>query len=982
MLCRIYLTAMRPRWLSWMLLSGLCCSASAQVPFHRAYTTADGLASNQVYCALEDKEGLMWFGTDAGVSRFDGTEFRNYGPADGLSDTEVIGLYEDIVGRIWFLTLNGRLSYWLNGVVHNPRSDTTLVPVRAASGWTNACEDSTGRLWFSGIRGELFNYDARTGRSMRFDKDGGVCHVFPDSRGRIVSLLAGTLCVFDGSRFVELEQGIRDWFPNPINNPSMPGADGLTISASGFLSVSGDGIRPIRMPGVVQEGTHRAAERDRFGNIWLYRRTPGVEFFPYAQNGHSPAELQFPDVRIYTVRVARTADRWYCTATQGVLLVEASAIDRTEWHRGDSKLGSAHLALAAALGGCWVGTDLGAILRYTHGMLLPAFEPGKGRLPGRILHAISTSSGATWFAADWGLFRWSPQQPDTLELIPSWVSTPHGLEKMATPSKTVLEDHAGAIIAPGIGLHRVVQHRDGPRREPWLDERVPRARIYCIAQDARDRYWFETGSVVYRVDGDSVANFPWPESYAGSRITEIAPWRGDTMLFGTAGNGLLRWVDGRVLGPLLQANGMDALLIRRIRSYGDTVVCSTARGVHVLLRQGANAMLAWQWTEKEGLPSNDVHDAILHEGRVLMATALGLCVAPLRPLSPGTRPLRMRVAHIHVNDSALSRTDGPLVLRVGDRLLAEVHAVAYGQTEALEYTYALDGGEWFPCDRGRVVLSGVREGEHELTVRARLGGQTWAEPWSLHFEARPVWWASRLARMAVLFGLFALVLFGLYYLSRRRFRKQLARVQAMAVVNEERRRIASDVHDDLGADLSRLLLHARQLEHQTAGGDKRVTAGLSASIDKIDEIIWSLDPNRDTLRSTVHFIEQLARELAETHGVRFRTEVDMHQVDAPLAASTRRELMLLAREALRNAIEHAAPTTLWFRCGWDQRTVQLSVEDDGLGFDPGAPTERNGLKNMHARAGRLGGELHIGPREEGGTRVVVRFGLPLNHPNG
>ena len=255
---------------------------------------------------------------------------------------------------------------------------------------------------------------------------------------------------------------------------------------------------------------------------------------------------------------------------------------------------------------------------------------------------------------------------------------------------------------------------------------------------------------------------------------------------------------------------------------------------------------------------------------------------------------------------------------------------------------------------------------------------------SVLFSARPAWWASNFAKAATAFGIVSVLLLALYYWSRMGFRKKLEGVRATAALNEERRRIAADVHDDLGADLSRVLMHARRLEAMApTDGGTSVSQGISATIDKIDEIIWSLDPRRDTLRSTVHFIEQQARELAEAHGLSYRTLVELPEGDVPLAAAERREVMLIAREAMRNAVEHARASTIRLEWRVDAGALEMVVQDDGVGFAlPTGATDRSGLANMRERAERLGGMLHIGPVEPHGTKVELRMTLKSNHPIG
>ena len=120
--------SVRQHFTQWLLLPLmlLCLHAYGGQPSSKHYTASDGLASNTVYCAFQDSEGYLWFGTSAGVSRFDGTTFQNYTTANGLGGNEVRSIAEDAKGRIWFLPANGRNSYYHNNQFHHPGNTLIL----------------------------------------------------------------------------------------------------------------------------------------------------------------------------------------------------------------------------------------------------------------------------------------------------------------------------------------------------------------------------------------------------------------------------------------------------------------------------------------------------------------------------------------------------------------------------------------------------------------------------------------------------------------------------------------------------------------------------------------------------------------------------------------------------------------------------------------------------------------------------------------
>ncbi|HMC97944.1 MAG TPA: two-component regulator propeller domain-containing protein, partial [Flavobacteriales bacterium] len=128
----------------------------AQEPAYRQFTAADGLPSQVVYCAAQDPDGYMWFGTDGGACRFDGSTFKTYTTSDGLSDNEVLKILCDSRGRVWFLTLNGKLSYYKDGRIFNEKGDPALAKIHGRMGIPVGVEDVNGDLYFGSMSGEAF----------------------------------------------------------------------------------------------------------------------------------------------------------------------------------------------------------------------------------------------------------------------------------------------------------------------------------------------------------------------------------------------------------------------------------------------------------------------------------------------------------------------------------------------------------------------------------------------------------------------------------------------------------------------------------------------------------------------------------------------------------------------------------------------------------------------------------------------------------
>src|SRR5579863_2292156 len=134
----------RKRNLFLAMLTGLCLPIScyAQEYSYTHYDIGDGLAGSTVYCIAQDRDGFIWASTETGVSRFDGTHFRNFTIADGLPDIEVLQLFGDRDGRLWMAPFRKSVCYWFRGKIHNQDNDSTLRMVHLRQNVEDFVEDS------------------------------------------------------------------------------------------------------------------------------------------------------------------------------------------------------------------------------------------------------------------------------------------------------------------------------------------------------------------------------------------------------------------------------------------------------------------------------------------------------------------------------------------------------------------------------------------------------------------------------------------------------------------------------------------------------------------------------------------------------------------------------------------------------------------------------------------------------------------------
>jgi signal transduction histidine kinase len=252
----------------------------------------------------------------------------------------------------------------------------------------------------------------------------------------------------------------------------------------------------------------------------------------------------------------------------------------------------------------------------------------------------------------------------------------------------------------------------------------------------------------------------------------------------------------------------------------------------------------------------------------------------------------------------------------------------------------------------------------------------------------PPWWTP--ARLAGAIGALLLVVAfgaGWVVLLRRRVAAQTAviREQARREANErERRRIAQDIHDDLGSRLTQLALLGARVRAaavpDTAAADlgARISETARTTVQTMDEIVWAVNPGNDTLQSLGDYLCKVATSLLGGAGIACRLAVPEVLPERPVSAELRHNLVLAVREALNNVIKHsrAAEASLTLRLDGDVLTIE--VGDNGVGLPTAGAARGNGLGNLRRRLAESHGTCEIGANDGGGTRV--RFAVTLGAP--
>ena len=212
------------------------------------------------------------------------------------------------------------------------------------------------------------------------------------------------------------------------------------------------------------------------------------------------------------------------------------------------------------------------------------------------------------------------------------------------------------------------------------------------------------------------------------------------------------------------------------------------------------------------------------------------------------------------------------------------------------------------------------------------------------------------------------------FLDSRRTALALRHEQAR---QQERIRIARDLHDELGATLARIVMITGSSADSNASPVLQRVLGFSKEgLQRLDEIVWAVNPARDTLDHLVDYLCKFAEEYLRDAGIRFRFETPEDLPQAPVSSKIRHAIYMVVREAIRNAVVHGAPGTVQLRIAIASAELAIEIQDDGCGFNPGSATSGNGLVNMRSRIVEIGGRFDLTTAPGSGATVSIR--LPLS----
>ena len=961
------------------------------------WTPASGLAGSWVRAIVQGSDGFLWVGTSAGLSRFDGRRFVNFTAASEpeLPSNSVAALAASSGGGLWIGLEHGGVRRLDNGHVHR---DARFDALPAAS-VRSLVETADGTLWIGTASG-LWRWRPGVGLEV----------VAPDVAARRATV-ARLRAAPDGSLWVRTrEHGLwRVHGDVLVVNEDAPGCVGLDFAAAAdgrHFTACVEGIWERRSTGESwrEIAAVRSSQRlllDREGALW-YGDDAGLARRSADRVETLPVAVGLGDTRTRAFYEDDSGELWIGTFSRGLARLRRGAVTAVGAPEGVAITGTTAV-VGRSDGSLWLGSNDDGVALWV---------PGAGVVR-RWLEADGLPSDQVWAIAQ-----------DRQRLDHAWFGTSRGL----------VELDGGAlrrIQRPGVPAESVVAtlYADPLASDTvWVSGRSGGAEelrgsrtVRHDAQNGLDlgvvRFFHRNVKGVLLAGGeDGLYSFDggrWHAVLLGGQevraLRAICEEADGTLWLASESAGLLRWSDG-VLVHLGPRDGLPFNLIHSLELDGQGGLWMS--GDEGLLRIRLADFERWARGELDGVPSElfSARDGLrdrecngwgspsssrFADGKLVYPTISGFAlVEPARVVSPELTASELVIDAAWSGERELE-VGAPIRLSRQERQLqVRFTALEFLRPEAVSFRYRLEGldSDWQPAGQQRAaVYSHLEPGQYRFRLQARLPGRIWVEAArQLEVAVAPrIWEADWFRALAVSLVLLALAAFFHWRVRKEReLRAKQAELRQLAsrlirAQEDERRRLAREIHDDLTQRLAGLGMLAGGLARSVHQGRAE---NVGARVEELGRELEHLASDAQVLARDLHpaLLENLGLEAAlrsecATFGERTGLRVLFDSCDLPekLAPEVSLALYRITQEALRNVLSHAPSSEARVALYHLDGELFLAIEDTGPGFDPAKLSGKAGmgLTSMAERARLIGSRLELDTAPGRGTRIVVRVPL-------
>jgi signal transduction histidine kinase/ligand-binding sensor domain-containing protein len=969
--------------------------------FARSWQSDDGLPNNTVGGLAQTPDGYLWLGTPTGLARFDGTAFEDFSPTNFVAPPNrgIIALLCGRQGDLWLAMDRGAVVCLKSGA---GRAFIGDLPNGIPNG---LAADAEGGLWVAYRKGAV--YRIQEGKVTSFGSQEGlpggtdICALTSDNRGRIWFAKAGQCGFVHKGTF----QTLRHYDPAPAR---------LAAAKAGGVWLCSD-LRLYRIEenGPMEDLGEFHPERgatvpaalleDHAGAVWIGTSFSGL--FRHDEAGFQAVRTSHQE--ILCLAEDREGNLWVGTGGGGLNRIRRSAVT-LEGPENGLPFAAVQSICQDSLGTVWAATQNGLLARRVGKQWSPLSATDNWPVDATCVTA--DPQGSLWIGTrQHGLYCWRDGR------FAAWGNAG---EIRGQTLHTLLVSRMGDLWLGEESPQAIQRLRAGQLQTFDLppDSRVVRA----MAEDAAGNIWAATSKgVLFRITGNQLVQAtPRSES-------ELAPIRclyatpDGALWIGYAGWGVGRIKDGRYAEIRMDQGLYDDYLSHIVDDGRGWLWFGADRGIFKVRQRDledasadrGHRVRSIHYGRGEGLPSlqgvyGSSPDVLRsRDGRLWIPMRTALAVVNPEELGENPQSPPTLLSRVVVDNRTVAWYGGVLPpmsgavadlgsadprLRLGPshrQIEFQFAALNFTAPENVQFRYRLEGfdEDWREAGTRRAAsYSRLASGPYHFRVVACNQAGVWNQTGSgVSLVVTPffwrTWWFRLAATAAFTLSLVAVV----RSVSLRRLHRRLRLLEQQAALLKERARIAKDIHDDLGANLTQIALLGELAQQDRSEPDKaaerisRISGTARQAIKSLDEIVWAVNPRNDTLAHLIDYAGQFALDYLRLAGIRCRLDFPGQPPARELSTDLRHNLFLAVKEALHNIVKHAHATEVWFRASVTPEALEMTIEDDGCGFErPPEDALADGLRNMRQRLADIGGDCRIHSQPGAGTKVTLRLPWP------
>jgi ligand-binding sensor domain-containing protein/signal transduction histidine kinase len=884
---------------------------------------------NSVFCLTAASDGSLWAGTDgAGLLRYKNGKFRSYRAVEGLTNDFVRAVFETRDGVLWAGTDDGL--FRLDGERLVRVDGAGKIPALAVHAIR---EDSTGTLWVGGSI--MISIRADSCREYHLDGFGSATRVKSISETADGTIWVGTVSGLQRMPRSSRETGRFERMPEIASTVRSLREDHHGILwigtiGDGLLRYSEGRFTHVTAPDNPPSATVLAIFTDNEQNIWAGMQTGLMRLSKAAMSTFSLPDTANADFG--TVYADPDGSLW--VAGTHLFRINAKR-DRSELVPAPAPGIRVRSVFRDRTGSLWIGTEGDGVFRTVKGQQVQ-YTKRTGLVNDFVRAFLEARDGSIWIGTDEGVTRWHDG------VLTNYLEK-QGLAYFSI--RTFAEDRAGGVW---IGTERGVSHwHNGNFLQDAVTTRLAQEKIWAIHEDRDGGLWFGTrGAGLFRWRNGKLTEFGTAEGLAAASIYQILEDNTGTLWM--SGPNAILAVSRKDLDRLAEHPGFHPAVtlyglsdgVEATQIYGGVAPAGslTANGEVWFPSNRGPVRIAQTDTRPESLPKVIIEEALL-DGRATPVTKK--IVAP-----PGEGKLQIVYAAIRLRSQ-----------------------------ERIRFRYMLEGydHEWTEAFRRREAFYNLPPGTYRFRVQAfemnmpdSVSEASLDIEWQPHFY-RTSWFVAACAGLVMASALMAY---------RIRLKQVHSRFRA---VLEERNRVAREMHDTViqGCASVSALLEAVSIGTEELGSKRELLdcarTQVRATVDEARRAVWNLRQSGAAMPEIGPLLDQMAQQAS--HASRVPVHLETSGKPVLLDPAVEHDILMVAREAVYNAVQHARPTEVKIQVHFEHNRVRLRVTDDGCGFDPDETLhnagEHFGLMGMRERTARLGGHFDIRSAPGTGTELLV-----------